>query len=144
MNKSGTTGEKYAELLFRSMGWVMERHQPATRVIPIKGKPVAIPCKSTGVPDYTGYELCQVHEYQLPLYRACEVKEAYGDTLPCSRLGESAPPLDARKGASQNWWFSQIDQQCAFVCVVWMSGELDAELFKWKPSGSYKRGEGLK
>ena len=138
MKSSGKTGELIAEMLFKNLGWTMERHQPATKTVFLKGRGLTtINCKSTGVPDYTGYELVQIHEARYPIFRACEVKEAYEDSLPCSRLGKIT------ETTSQNFWFSNRDQRVCFVCVAWMTGNVVAELFKWQPKGSYKKGEGF-
>ena len=140
--KSGTTGELIAEHYFQSIGWVMTRTQPETRTIYKHGKPFIIQLPSTGVPDYTGYEVAILSGSEVPVYRACEVKESVENKMPCSRLGSNRPPTRG-KGASQNWWFSQHDKRVAFVCIVWMSGIISTEIFKWKPTGSYKRGEGV-
>lgn len=132
MNSTGKTGEKLAELSYRQLGWTMQRHQPETKVIWFKGNPKTIQCRSDGVSDYTGYEEVQIFNDKFPIYRACEVKEASGDSMPCSRLDKA-----------QRKWLANIDQRSSFVGVAWMEN-MAFELFRFKPNGSYKKGEGVK
>lgn len=132
---SGSLGEQLAELWFKGKGWKMERHQPPTRIISINKKPIVVNCKSQGVADYTGYEMVLIPSLsmQLPLFRACEVKEAYGPRMPASRLDKA-----------QRDWLRDIDPRCAFVGIAWMNNPVFFELHKFIYSGSYKRGEGIK
>jgi penicillin-binding protein-related factor A (putative recombinase) len=132
MKSTGKTGERIAEMWFKSNGWKMFRHQPETKTVYLKGRGLTtIQCRSDGVSDYTGYENVQLFNGIFPIYRACEVKEAHGNSMPCSRLKEE-----------QRDWLNAIDQRSAFVGVVWME-DVTFELFRFKYTGSYKRGEGL-
>lgn len=129
---SGKTGERIAEIWFREHGWKMFRHQPETKTVYLKGKGLTtIQCRSDGVADYTGYEIIKFLNSVLPMYRACEVKEAFGDTMPCSRLGKA-----------QRDWMAAIDFRSAFVGVLWMD-VMVFEIFRFHPKGSYQRGQGL-
>jgi hypothetical protein len=130
---NGTTGEALSELFFKGQGWKMSRHQPPTRVVYIKGKPSIIPCKTDGVPDYTGYEIVQLFPQAMPIFRACEVKEADGDRMPASRLSQA-----------QRDWMNERDQRCMFVGICWTDkNPIVFELFHFVYTGSYKRGQGL-
>jgi len=139
MNKktsSGAIAEKLFEM-WASGNWVMERTQPETKVVYIGNKPTVIHLKSKGQPDYTGYEMCQVGVQKIPIFRAVEVKEAIGNSMPCCRLGSMK---DTR---SQNYWMSRHEPSlCCFVFVLWSDNTY--ELFKWKEKGSYKKGCGFK
>ena len=143
MKSSGSSGERLAEYRFKSIGWIMDRHQPGTKTTYINGKPTIINCKSNGIPDYTGYELVQIHEQFYPIYRAVEVKECKEKSMPCSRLGVNRPPI-GKEGSSQNYWMSLHDKRSCFVAIYWQGSACGSiELFKWKPKGMYNRGEGF-
>jgi hypothetical protein len=125
VKSTGTTGEKLAELWFQAHGWRMFRTQPATRVIWQKGKPIIINCGKGGIADYTGY--C-IGYSGATLYRACEVKEAEGESMPASRLSKD-----------QRAWMESLPPACAYVIVVWMDGNIKAECFPFVSKGSYHR-----
>ena len=126
---NGTVGEQVAEAWFRRNGWVMERHQPPTRVVYVRGRPTVIHEKSDGVADYTGYDYypCGCGDVY-PVYRACEVKEATGLSMPASRLTKE-----------QRAWMASRPLGTAFVAVVWMDGNPACEVFPFVGKGSYKR-----
>lgn len=129
----GKIGESLAEYYFRSIGWKLFRHQPRTVIARKGGRPFTIQCRSDGVPDFTGYEMVQVGPQLLPIYRACEVKEAHGSSMPASRVRPD-----------QRRWLRDCNPVSAFVMVVWMDGRQPTpELFRPIEKGSYKRGEGL-
>lgn len=131
-NSQGKTGERIAEIWFRETGWKMNRHQPETKTVYLKGRgPTVIQCRTSGVPDYTGYEPVQLFNSIFPVYRACEVKEAEGRSMPCSRLK-----------VEQRDWMNAIDQRSAFVGILWLV-DMTFELFRFKYTGSYKKGYAL-
>lgn len=130
----GSTGEQAAVLWFKRNGWVMERHQPPTRVIWKDKKPIVIQCKSQGVADYTGYGLFAINDFgTVAIYRACEVKESHGGTMPCSTLDKD-----------QRDWMDQRPFGTAFVGIMWMDGKCFFETFNYQRTGSYKKGSGNK
>lgn len=133
-NSQGRIGETLAEHWFRSNGWIMERHQPPTRVVKIKGRLMTIPCQSTGIPDYSGYELVYISALHdtLPIARYCEVKEAHGSSMSWSRLGKFTDPF------SQNSWMKVHDHRTVFVAVCWLDHNCEIKIYKWKPEGAYK------
>jgi hypothetical protein len=128
-SNNGTVGEQVAEAWFRRNGWVMERHQPPTRVVYVKGRPTVVHERSNGVADYTGYQW--LDSCMVPEYRACEVKEVYGsNSMPASRLSKE-----------QRAWMETRPQGTAFVAVVWMDGNPTCEVFPFVDKWSYKRAE---
>jgi len=130
-NSNGKPGEQLALVWFAQHNWRMFRSQPPTRNIMIKGRFSTILCKSDGIPDYMGYELVQIGSQLIPVFRAVEVKEAHGDTMPCSRLGSLTDPT------SQNSWMSGIDHRCCFIAIYWIDCRC-LNVYKWKVKGSYK------
>ena len=104
----------------------MFRTQPEVRYLP-RGKVVTV--GTGGIADYTGYSPEEWgRPLDVPVYTACEVKEARGDSMPCSRL--------SRK---QRAWMSSLPPGCAYVAILWVDyGTMD--VLEYKPSGSYKRG----
>jgi hypothetical protein len=127
----GSVGEQLAEQWFRENGWIMVRTQPETRVVYLN-KPTVINCRGGGgVADYTGYECVQIGPTKYPLYRAVEVKEVRGNTMPASRLEKD-----------QRDWMAKIDPRCAFVGICWADNPIAFELFKFIPKGSFKKGCG--
>ena len=124
MNKKsqGVSGEKMAEWFFNVNDWRMFRTQPETKTVYIKKKPTVIHCGSGGIADYTGYKMVD----DRPLYVACEVKEAKGDSMPCSRLGKK-----------QRDWLLLLPNGCAFVGVFWIDF-CDFCMYHFKEKGSYK------
>ena len=122
---NGSAGEYAASLWFKRHGWVMFRTQPATRVV-WKGKvPVVINVGTGGIADYTGYY--GVWPYP---YRACEGKEAHGDSMPASTLD-----------VKQRAWMDALPAGCAWVCVLWDTGVCEG--YEYVRTGSYKRGAGV-
>lgn len=133
----GKAGESSAEYWFKINGWEMERHQSPNRLVNFGSKTIIVPLKSTGIPDYTGYENCIINSVSIPIYRAVECKEAVGETMPCSRLG------NMKNTCSQNYWMSRHNPSIScFVYILWSDGT--PEMHKWKPKGSYKKGSGIK
>jgi len=132
-SNAGKFGETLFEIWARQHGWHMERHQPPMKIIAVDYRPIMVPLKSQGVADYTGYSIVTYGKNGLsvPFYRAVEVKEATGDTMPCSRLNKD-----------QREWMSSIDQRCALVAVCWIDGNPTIELFNFKNKGSYRKGKG--
>jgi hypothetical protein len=129
---NGTTGEQMAKLWFKSNGWTMFRHQPPTKTIHSKGKVFVVQCKSDGVADYTGYLFINMINGSLACYRACEVKEAKGNSMPASRLS-----------IEQRDWMNALPKYCAFVGVCWMDNPMTFEIFNFVYSGGYKKGSGV-
>ena len=129
----GKTGEFLFERWAKDHGWIMERHQPPTKVVRRNGKVFTIQCKSTGIADYTGYERVYFGPQEFPMYRAAEVKEAFGYSMDCSRLDKD-----------QRDWMAAIPWVSAYVAIAWMDGgNPHMEIFRYQREGSYKRGEGL-
>ena len=145
--KRGEVGERMAEQWFLNHGWRMVRTQPAATILAIVsplmtimlgkfiprlanyGHMVIARMGRGGVADYTGYW----HIWSGPLteYRACEVKEASGETMPASRLDKP-----------QRVFLKSLPDKCAYVGIFWT----DIQKFKIYPfidSGSYKSKEGL-
>lgn len=122
---NGSIGENLVRHWFNRHGWRMHRHQPPTRVVTVRGKPVIVPCESDGVFDYSGYQMSTAQ------YRAVEVKEAHGDSMEASRLTKQ-----------QRNWGAQLPSGCAWVAVCWMDGSLGIEVFPFVTRGAYKRGCG--
>src|SRR5512139_2417461 len=118
--KSGEIGERQAEQWFLNNGWNMVRTQPAMQILdaaPGKRYGIIFTCRMVGrggVPDYTGYEYVQAvpglqtMEGEGALYRAVEVKEASGDTMPCSRLDKA-----------QRAFMAALPAGCAWVGIYW-------------------------
>ena len=122
---NGTTGEREFERWSGLNGWVMFRHTPSTRVVyGSSGPKIVFVEKAT--PDYTGFLAISY------AYRAVEVKEASGDTMPCSRLTKR-----------QRERMKALPEGLGFVAVCWMDGSRNGiEIFCFKEAGSYKRSEG--
>lgn len=94
-----------------------------------------------GVPDFTGYEDVFLKRWDdtlrqwvkdnrgqsIPVYRACEVKEAIGDTMPASRLDKK-----------QRAFMSSLPAGCAWVGVFWMDTQ-KFSVYPFVSKGSYKR-----
>ena len=128
---NGTAGEQAAELWFKVNGWHMTRTQPATKVVYVGGKPTIINCGRGGVADFTGYRLKTVGIFDVPVFTACEVKEAKNDTLPCSRISKI-----------QHAYLSNLPKGYAYIFVLWVNYGY-GEMFQYKNGrGSYKRDEG--
>jgi hypothetical protein len=137
----GQVGEMAAQYWFKKHDWKMIRTQPATTIIGILqphmvvmlsrfiprlsyfGHMVIARMGKGGAPDFTGY--CG----QSMKYKACEVKEVTGDTMPASRLDKA-----------QRAFMDQLPEGSAFVGVLWRTGLF--EVFPYKSKGSYKHGEG--
>lgn len=123
---TGVAGETAAQFLFNKLQWKMYRHQPPTRYIVVKNRPVIVPCKTNGMPDFTGYTKCTA----IPLYRACEVKEANGKSMPASRLS-----------TEQREFLRDLPNQSSYVCILWDDGL--TEIFYFVPRGRYVKGAGV-
>jgi len=139
--KSGQAGELAAEQWFRVNEWHMVRTQPETTILGMVTPAMVgslkrfIPCLSAfghmvicrmgkgGISDYTGFE----GNLQIPAYRAVEVKEATGDTMPCSRLDKD-----------QRAFLSSLPTNCAWVGILWVeTGKFT--MHRYQERGSYKR-----
>lgn len=140
--KPGDLGEEAAKVWFRTHGWSMERTQPEAviqgrltwaAICTLKQIPLfrklwnaknlyVVALKKGGVSDFTGHKD--------GLYRAVEVKEATGDTCPCSRLD-----------SEQRRFMDALPAGCAYVYVFWMDRR-KGQMFEYKPKGSYKYREG--
>ena len=124
-HSDGSLGERLAEYKFKEFGWVMFRHQPATRVT----KRGIINIGNGGVSDYTGFyhKACGCGD-DCAAYISCEVKESCGVSMPASRLS-----------TKQRAFMASLPPSCAWVCVVWTDRNPTAEIFPFKENGSYKR-----
>lgn len=129
--QSGQQGERMAEQWFVNNGWHMVRTQPAIQILGTKpgklyGRIFTVRMIGKGgVPDYTGY----VYAREGAQYQACEVKEAVGDSMPCSRLY-----------SDQRAFMKALPYECAWVGVWWVDHQ-QFEMFPFKERGAYKRGE---
>lgn len=145
--KPGEIGERQAEQWFLNNGWHMTRTQPPVTILGIVtpsmiavikrfiprlaafGYMVIARMGKGGVADYTGYEVeeqSQTYGPQ-PVYRACEVKEASGNSMPCSRLDKA-----------QREFMDLLPEGCAWVGVFWAdTGKFTMHPYQSK--GSYKR-----
>ena len=131
-HSNGTAGETAAQYWFTVHGWRMHRHQPATKVIGRGAGKRIINCDTGGIADYTGHEAIELHDGRtLPLFRACEVKEAKGDRMPCSRLGRK-----------QRAYMDSLPNGCAWVGVLWVDHST-FEMFHYQQTGSYTKGDGM-
>jgi len=119
---NGTTGEQAAEWYFKSNGLAMFRHQPRSKVIKINNKLTVVYERSDGISDYTGYIS------RNSKFIACEVKEAKGNTMPCSRLDKH-----------QRDWMNSLPEGSAYVGVCWVDHPVTFQMFPYKMRGSYKR-----
>ena len=80
--------------------------------------------------DYVGFERSDRTVWQ-PQFRACEVKEASGNSMPHSRLSDE-----------QRTYMENLPAGCGFVGILWPD---NFEIFPYTSGrGSYNRGEGLK
>lgn len=137
---SGKLGETAAAIFFRIHGWTMFRTQPETTIIKTLspnilknlartwpsffgriafwGYLVLARMRRGGIADFTGYD-------KDGKYVACEVKEAQGDSMPCSRLEKD-----------QKKWLWALPGGSAWVGIYWLShGRFTLHEFKLK--GSY-------
>lgn len=94
-----------------------------------------------GVPDYTGYEDVFLKRWDdtlrqwvkensgapISVYRACEVKEASGDSMPASRLDK--PQRD---------FMARLPEGSAWVGVFWQETQ-KFSMYPFVERGSYKR-----
>ena len=127
MQSDGSLGEQIAKLFFKDIAWKMFRHQPKSKVVKVKGKLTVIYNRSDGVADYTGYKIWSGQ------FKACEVKESHGKSMPASRLN-----------VKQREWLSTLPNTGAFVGICWVdTAPVMFELFEFKNKGSYKQGQGL-
>ena len=122
---TGEAAELAAQFWFRSHGWQMDRSQPATRRVWRDGKAVIVPDgkRGTGIFDYTG----NVHGF----YRAVEVKEASGESMPASRLSKA-----------QREWGASRPPGTAFVLILWVDRRV-LTLHPFKREGAYRFEEGI-
>lgn len=145
--QSGQIGERMAEAWFLNNGWHMTRSQPAIQILGSKpgkrfGRIFTVRMIGRGgVPDYTGFvddyptrwndetkEWEVLHnEFPMPLYRACEVKEAVGDSMPCSRLDKE-----------QRDFLAALPKGCAWTGVFWVDTQ-KFEMYPFVKKGSYKK-----
>lgn len=137
MIQRGGHGEMAAEIWFRKNKWNMVRTQPPVTILGMVKPNMVMALKrfiprlaafghmviarlgKGGVPDYTGCYLA--------FYRACEVKEAKGDTMPASRLDKA-----------QRDFMSALPVGCSWVGILWDDGTF--EMFPYVSQGSYKKG----
>lgn len=147
--QNGQAGERAAEMWFANNGWRMVRTQPPMMILGMItpslmvvlrrfiprlayfGHMVIARMGKGGVPDYTGYEWRKVGGQDVlddsAEYRAVEVKEAQGDSMPASRLDKA-----------QREFMAALPAGCAYVGILWMdTGKFTMHEFKEK--GSYKR-----
>lgn len=140
--QSGQQGEIAAERWFLNNGWQMFRTQPAINILGSKpgaryGRIFTVCMVGRGgVPDYTGYlydypdsKFSPIEAGYGALYRAVEVKESAGSTMPASRLDKA-----------QREFMAKLPGRCAWVGVWWVDHQ-QFEMFPFKAKGSYKRGE---
>jgi len=144
--QNGQVGEIAAERWFLNNGWKMVRTQPPVTILCMVTPPMITLLKrftfsprlaafghmviarmgKGGVPDYTGFAfkegLSEAH------YRACEVKEATGNSMPASRLDKE-----------QRAFLSYLPGGCAWVGIFWTDTQ-KFEMFPFVEKGSYKRG----
>lgn len=142
MNRSqGVAGEIAAQVWFRRHGWIMFRSQPEAQVLAVLtpetlrslrpffrrlagwGHLVLARLNRGGIADFTG---CTKQGE----YRACEVKEACGPSMPASRLR-----------VQQRDWFRQIPPNSRYVGILWTDRGV-FEVFPFCERGSYRAGEG--
>lgn len=134
--KPGEAGEYAATIWFRQHGWDMVRTQPPITILgmltPVMvgvlkrfiprlasfGHMVIARMEAGGIADFTGRLGTE--------YRACEVKEASGKSMPASRL---AP--------EQRAFLATLPTGCAWVGVLWSDGKF--QVFPFIEKGSYKR-----
>ena len=102
----GKAGEKALEYLFNKLNWIMFRTQPETKTVWYKGKPKIVNSGRGGIADYTGYKN---QLSGIPVYIACEVKEANGTSMPASRLKPA-----------QRKWLAVLPEGSAYVGIFWM------------------------
>lgn len=155
--QAGQLGERMAEAWFLNNGWHMVRTQPPVTILHMLtpaavgalrrfiprlaafGHMVIARLGRGGAADYTGYKDVGIMrndghgnewkdtENTIPLYRACEVKEAAGDSMPASRLDKA-----------QRAFLAALPAGCAHVGIFWKeTGKFTMHLFI--PKGAYKR-----
>lgn len=139
--RKGSIGETIAEREFAHRGWTMFRTQPATEVVKVLTPAILADIKRRlpqyfghlswghiavcrilggGIADYTGYD-------DDGNYLACEVKEAIGNTMPCSCLDKK-----------QRAWMGNLPAGAAWVAIWWRDrGRMQIE--PYKKEGSYKK-----
>lgn len=130
LQSQGKAGEQAARYWFntRRPTWCMEKIPAGTKALP--GGRVIYQAGSARLPDYLGWTMPP--EYlEVPVFRACEVKEAKGDSMPASRL---SPQLRE--------YMRACPLGTAWVFVLWSDGL--GEGFPFQDSGSYKKGFGIK
>ena len=139
---TGKTGERAAELQFPTYGWEMQRTQPP--MTPIKvltqgmmwslkrsfpksfgrvaawGHIIIARMGKRGIADYTGWDR---HDR----YVACEVKEADGTSMPCSRVSKE-----------QRQFLARVPAGAAWVGVYWRDNGT-FRVYPYQEKGSYKR-----
>lgn len=103
-HSSGSVGEKSAQFHFNLLGWRMFRSQPEAKI--------------GGIADFTGYN-------SSGFYIACEVKEASGDSMPCSRIDKA-----------QRDWLASLPVYTAYVRIYWKDKD-KFTIHQFKCSGSY-------
>lgn len=130
--KRGEIGERAAEQWFLNNGWHMVRTQPAIQILGVApgkryGQVFTVRMVGRGgVPDYTGYKYKACLDNIV--YYACEVKEAAGDSMPCSRLDKA-----------QREFMDKLPYGSAWVGILWTdTGKFTMHPYQAK--GSYKRG----
>lgn len=123
--QSGKMGELAAERFFSNHRWHMTRTQPPVTILGIVtpamvavikrfiprlaafGHMVIARMGKGGVADYTGYAInkhyADVGDHIIPVYVACEVKEAHGDSMPASRLDKDQRDFLAGLPAGSAW-----------------------------------------
>jgi hypothetical protein len=138
--KSGEAGEKAFEYWAKLHGWHMSRSQPPCKILAIMNPAMIASIKrfsprlaafghmviarlgKGGIADFTGYQDCPG-----PNYRAVEVKEVAGDTMPASRLDKA-----------QREFLGSLPDNSAYVGILWQDGLFEVHPFIEK--GSYKKG----
>jgi hypothetical protein len=146
-------GELAAERWFADHGWHMVRTQPPVKILGMISPAMAyalkrfIPRLATfghmvvarlekgGQPDYTGY--CVVIRRADPAndnmdswdgsYRACEVKECAGDSMPASRLDKE-----------QRAFMIALPKGCAWTGIFWIDTQ-KFTMHEFLDKGAYRR-----
>lgn len=140
--QNGQAGEMAAQNWFINNGWEMIRTQPPVTILGMITPPLVAVLRQFiprlayfghmviarmgkgGAPDYTGFANFAPG---FPIYRAVEVKEAAGDSMPASRLDKA-----------QRDFMAALPGQCAWVGILWVdTGKFTMHEFREK--GSYKR-----
>ena len=139
LKQPGQAGELAAQQWFLNNGWTMFRTQPAVEILGVaKGRrfgnifTVRMVGRG-GIPDFIGYSdalLVTISGNSAPecmmRFRACEVKEASGSSMPCSRLDKE-----------QRAFMDKLPEGCAWVGVLWVDhGKFT--MHPYKKSGKYE------